>query len=706
MSDEGFESNGSSCCGALPFASLFRTFQLAVVPPNRIVLSLAAILICYVGGRGLDRIWTGVSDRTRVVHTAGLSEIEAYATLGGRDFGAWRRRAANQYRQAAIRAVIEQTGAPDAADAEQRLTTRSLRELLQSDNAGHTTKNALDFVNERHAAAVDALRGMHAAGDLSPQQWRTRRDEVDRAADILLLALHYKNPDRFFTTAEQQTAIPILLNATPPDDAAQPSMSQADLQAAFTRAKLVRRIESERGNGPFAALLDYELHCLAATFEGLTALRLGFAGSALDSAPSMLGSLASAFRGALWIGTQRPCYAVFFGVLVFAVFSLFGTAVCRMAALHSARHEQISIGTALRFARDKYINALLVLAVPLAAFLGVGLLLILGGALTSLLSLVGLESLSALVYVLALLGGFALGLTLLGSLLAFNLMWPTLAVEGSDGFDAVSRSFSYVGQRCAHTAFYSFIVLVCGGLGFTVVRLIALLVLKLTHAATGVGMSLFGTIGSDATYTFGKLDAMWHMPAFADLTLLPSTQSAPIWGAFGHVPLSGSEAPASWLIAFWVFLIVGGLGAFLVSFFFCGSTQIYFLLRRSVDSTDFEEVYADEEPDSYLAESDRADAAPEDAPDAAGGTSLPVVTPTPPPESQPPPSTADTAGDDNAPEPSASADNDAGDDNAPKPSASADDDAADDNDSDGDDDASDSEAPSDPSPDDKTKDGD
>ena len=41
-------------------------------------------------------------------------------------------------------------------------------------------------------------------------------------------------------------------------------------------------------------------------------------------------------------------------------------------------------------------------------------------------------------------------LILLGLTGGFNLMYPTIAVEGSDSFDAISRSFSYVYARPAH----------------------------------------------------------------------------------------------------------------------------------------------------------------------------------------------------------------------------------------------------------------
>jgi hypothetical protein len=86
---------------------------------------------------------------------------------------------------------------------------------------------------------------------------------------------------------------------------------------------------------------------------------------------------------------------------------------------------------------------------------------------------------------------------------------------------------------------------------------------------------------------------MWTMPPWADLSLLPST-TTPFWGWFYNGPLTGSEWLSTFFFALWVFLLVGLVAAFVVSFFFCGSTQMYFLLRRDVDATDWDEIYYEE----------------------------------------------------------------------------------------------------------------
>jgi hypothetical protein len=336
----------------------------------------------------------------------------------------------------------------------------------------------------------------------------------------------------------------------------------------------------------------------------------------------MLGAVSSGLRGMLWLATQRPIFTIVYGLMCYAVFSLIGTAVCRIAALHFGRKELIGVGRALTFAKEKVVASLLVLGVPAAVVIGIAVIMFLGSVLAAIPALG--ELLGGLLYVLAIMGGFAIGIVVIATLLGFNLMWPTIAVEGSDSFDAVSRGYGYIGQRCSFAVFYNVVLFAYAGLCFIMVRLIALVTLKITHDVTASGMSLFGSVASSETSTFSKLSAMWHMPAWSDFTLLPSSRSADLWGDFFHVPLSGTEWLGAVLISVWVFLVVAAIAGFLVCMFLCGSTQIYLLLRREVDKTEFDEIYVEDE-DYELFTADEADSASGEAPEPGPG--LPVIQP-------------------------------------------------------------------------------
>ena len=60
-------------------------------------------------------------------------------------------------------------------------------------------------------------------------------------------------------------------------------------------------------------------------------------------------------------------------------------------------------------------------------------------------------------------------------------------------------------------------------------------------------------------------------------------------------PMVGARWVGAGLIALWVILLGGLAWAFLVSFYFSGSTVVYYLLRRDVDGVDVGEVYWEQE---------------------------------------------------------------------------------------------------------------
>ena len=162
-----------------------------------------------------------------------------------------------------------------------------------------------------------------------------------------------------------------------------------------------------------------------------------------------------------------------------------------------------------------------------------------------------------------------------------NLMFPTIAVEGSDSFDAISRSFSYVYARPWRMILYSVVALVYGVLSYLFVRFFAFLVLKMTHASVGLGIFAKGK-----SEIINKFTSMWPGPQFLNLH-----------GEFDWGACWGAEAFGAWVIALWIYVVIGFVAAFVVSFFFSANTMIYYLLRNKVDATDLDDVYVEEEPE-------------------------------------------------------------------------------------------------------------
>ena len=68
------------------------------------------------------------------------------------------------------------------------------------------------------------------------------------------------------------------------------------------------------------------------------------------------------------------------------------------------------------------------------------------------------------------LAGLLMALLLLGLLFGWPLMWGTISTEGTDSFDALSRSYAYLFQRPLHYLFYALVAAI-GWLGWILVRI-------------------------------------------------------------------------------------------------------------------------------------------------------------------------------------------------------------------------------------------
>ena len=574
MTDERCNLQKIDWAETFPFVRLFATSRQALSfwP---MLLAFLCVLLTYASGRVLDVIWTGAGGGVlSSTQTPSENEIFAYADLDSRSFETWKTTTQREWDR------------DREAETPEEVTKRAAQ-----------TERMLALIAERLKFGLTSLENNQ---DYDADEKQNRRDELEQAADVLNLELSGYDSARVGLALEPSAASRMILDADP----------SVSTQENRENRQLIETLISRPGNhpvmklrGPFISLLNYEMHCFAAAIQGVCNGRWGFSGSAVSDEPAMLGSVASAGSGVFWLATQRPCFAVFLTLTLLLLFSYFGGAICRLAAVRSAREESLSGTAALKFSCRKWGAALAAPLLPAAAFIFVGLCILVGGLIAAVW---GLHTIVALFYPLTLIGGVVLMFIFLVVVTGFHLLWPTLAVEGSDTFDAIQRAAGYVFGRPWHTAFYSFVLLLYGGVSFVMVRIIGMLVLKFCHSFTGAGMNLAGNV---QTSTIGKLDAIWRMPAWQDLPLLPATGNVTFWGSFLNAPLSGAESFTAFFLMCSVFTIVGLVGAYAVSFYFCGSTQMYFLLRRDVDAVDYDELYY-EEPEDELDEDDFSAAEP------------------------------------------------------------------------------------------------
>jgi hypothetical protein len=278
-------------------------------------------------------------------------------------------------------------------------------------------------------------------------------------------------------------------------------------------------------------------------------------------------------------------FALINTILSLAIWAVIGTAVSRMAAVRIAREEGVSMSRALAFAIKKWPSAVVSPLLPFGVLVALAALMGVVAGLPLNIPYAG-EVVIGLAWILVLAIGFLLAMVFIGGTFSVGLQWPAIAVEGRDSFDAISRSISYISSRPWRYLFYLAFSAVYGCLTFVLVKLVAFLTLYIAHA--GVGMFAFAWGNNTAT---PKLERLWATP----------TLDAP-WPHPGLSDLSGqgAEGLATYAFQFWVWVVLGLAVAFLFSFFFTSQTVIYFLLRKSVEAREIEEVHMEESEEETL----------------------------------------------------------------------------------------------------------
>ncbi len=287
-------------------------------------------------------------------------------------------------------------------------------------------------------------------------------------------------------------------------------------------------------------------------------------------------------RGVVWMFTAHWFYAILFFLLFVMIWAYAGGSICRNAGLQFARDRNTSALESLRFVQRKAVGGYFTAPIiPTAMIVGVAILLMLGGVILAIPWLG--DIIGSLFFIFALLGGLLIAVLSVGFIGAGPMFWPTLAVEDSDPFDAVARSYSYLFARPLRLLWYTFLTIVFGSFCWLTVAFIAWVTAAATHLFVGIGSGIFGGVNEAPN----KLTALWSPPTFESLVAIPSD-------------VSGINTVGAYIIGFWSILLLGVVWSFLVSFYFSGSTVIYFLMRRDVDYVDIAEIYTDPDDDEAM----------------------------------------------------------------------------------------------------------
>ena len=340
-----------------------------------------------------------------------------------------------------------------------------------------------------------------------------------------------------------------------------------------------RDIDSQNAGraGVFETTLAVQSRAFEQLIVSATQFNFGFtgflAGKGFDSG-GVLGALSVMILGVPgWLYTTHPAFLAVFLAFAFLLMALFGGAIARLAAVQATRDLRPSAFTALRFTAVRYPWFVLMPIIPLIVVVLIGVVLGLAGLL--LFNFAYLDVVGGALFGLFLLAGFVMSVILIGLLIAAPLLLPSLAVEGTDAFEASSRVFHYVTGRPWQYLFYNLVMVVYGAVTYLFVGLVVFLTLWCTKV--GVGLWAFASIGEDGPNRF---DAILPAPRLGELVHTVE------WAA-----LDGTGATAAAIVMVWVKLLIALLPAFAVSFFFCEQTWIYLLLRRSADGSELDEVH-------------------------------------------------------------------------------------------------------------------
>jgi hypothetical protein len=283
-------------------------------------------------------------------------------------------------------------------------------------------------------------------------------------------------------------------------------------------------------------------------------------------------NVADYFKAVGWAMNFHIVYCLIFAVIKLVVISIVGGALCRIAALQFAQGERPGLTEAIRFSVRRFTSFFSAPLAPIGIMLFMGLFIFLLG-LAGNIPHVG-ELIVALGMPLALINGALIAVILMGSVVGFALMFPAVAYDGSDCFDSISRSLSYVYAQPSRMGSYYIIAAIYGVIWYVIVRFFAFLMLWITHCFLQIA------IWTDSSANgVDKLTAIWPKPEFMNLLGSPE-----------DLTLAGTESLAAFVIRLFLLLVLGLLVSFIISFYFSANTIIYSLMRKRVDNTALDDV--------------------------------------------------------------------------------------------------------------------
>ena len=300
----------------------------------------------------------------------------------------------------------------------------------------------------------------------------------------------------------------------------------------------------------------------------------------------------------------------FLCVLIWTVvtWSVFGGAITRIAAVQVARGEKIGLVDALRFTLKRILSYITAPLFPLLFIFVLLVVMVLFGY-PFMIPIFGDIVMAGLLWPVILLLGVLMAVALVG-LVGWPLMSATVSAEGTDSWEAVSRSYSYVYQKPWHFLWYTLVALAYGAVVVFFIGFMGSLTVYL--AKWGVSQTPgIAAVHREPNFLFvyAPTSFGWR-PLLLKGAVVNGEQVVDADGRInqaayddwiGATDYNGPDRLQWWnqigavLVAIWLgafFLLILG---FSYSYFWSASTIVYMLLRRNVDAAEMDEVYLEDE---------------------------------------------------------------------------------------------------------------
>lgn len=283
------------------------------------------------------------------------------------------------------------------------------------------------------------------------------------------------------------------------------------------------------------------------------------------------------------------------------VWSFFGGAITRMAAMELARHESVQMTEAVKFSRSRVKDLIVAPLVPLLLVAGMMVMSTVFG-LFYMIPVLGDILLGGLAWCFPLLAGLAMTFLLVG-LISWPIMVAIVGTDSEDYVQATARGISYLYQRPRSIFMYSVGALLLGAASIFTVGVFSSMSVYLAKWSVSQTPGLdYATGGAKPASLFVTAPTTFGWRALLlDGATVESGAPVVINGKVDESRLkafskkTGIGFAASILNSAWLFgavLLVVGFG---YSFFWSSVTALYLWLRHDIDGLETSEVYLEDE---------------------------------------------------------------------------------------------------------------